>query len=90
MMLLSGTDCIFSHCARIVLMEKGVECDFRFITGDQHPGGLEDINPYAETPTLVDRDLVLYDANLICEYLHDLLKQLIYIRMVRCYFLSMD
>jgi len=71
MLLVSGTDCLFSHAVRIVLKEKGVECEYRFIRQDAELEGLVDLNPYAETPTLIDRDLVLYDPNLICEYLDE-------------------
>jgi stringent starvation protein A len=71
MMLISGTDCLFSQSVRIVLKEKAVECEYRFLKPGQQLEGLAELNPYMETPTLIDRDLVLYDANLICEYLDE-------------------
>ncbi len=71
MTLISGVDCLYSHSTRIILREKDVECEYRFLkVGDQFEG-LAELNPYAETPTLIDRDLVLYDSRLICEYLDE-------------------
>ena len=35
------------------------------------PEDLQDLNPYNSVPTLADRDLVLYDTNVICEYLDE-------------------
>lgn len=71
MTLFSGPDCIYSHSCRIVLNEKDVECQVRFI--DPRRGGetLAELNPYNETPTLLDRDLVLYDPQIINEYLDE-------------------
>ena len=35
------------------------------------PEDLIDLNPYQAVPTLVDRDLVVYEARIICEYLEE-------------------
>lgn len=72
MVLYSASDSIYSHVCRILIHEKEAECEFRF-TEDSivHLQGLGEINPYAETPTLMDRDLVLYDVSLITEYLDE-------------------
>jgi RNA polymerase-associated protein len=70
MVLVSGERCIDSHICRIVLHEKAVESDIHFLG----PGDIDDLaelNPYAETPTLVDRDLVLYGVHVINEYLDE-------------------
>lgn len=72
MTLYSGTLDIYSHRVRIVLAEKGVSVDV--IHAEQGHDRLEDLlqlNPYGTMPTLVDRDLVLYDANIIMEYLDE-------------------
>ncbi len=71
MVLVSGIDCPYSHATRLVIREKDVECDIRFLSEEQKPEVLADLNPYLETPTLADRDLVLYDPFLICEYLDE-------------------
>ncbi len=71
MTLFSGKDCPYSHAARIVLREKDVECDYRYLDGPRQLEALAEYNPYLETPTLLDREVVLYDAALICEYLDE-------------------
>jgi RNA polymerase-associated protein len=60
-----------SHRARIVLAEKGIVIDIVNVQGDDLPEDLLDLNPYHTTPTLLDRDLVLYDARVIMEYLDE-------------------
>ena len=67
----SGTDCVLSHACRIVLQEKDIECELVFTDPDDTCQELADFNPYNETPTLVDRDLVLYDPFIINEYLDE-------------------
>ena len=56
----SGSDDHYSHRVRIVLAEKGVAVDVIEINDDNHPDELADLNPYNSTPTLLDRDLVLF------------------------------
>jgi RNA polymerase-associated protein len=60
-----------SHRTRIVLCEKGVEIDIVSVTPGRFPEDLLDLNPDHSLPTLADRDLVLYDARVITEYLDE-------------------
>lgn len=71
MMLYSGALDVFSHRVRIVLAEKGVSVDVISTDTNDKLEDLHELNPYGTTPTLVDRDLVLYDANIIMEYLDE-------------------
>lgn len=61
----------WSHRVRIVLAEKGVAVDVVDVTPGAVPEDLLDLNPYHSVPTLVDRDLVLYEARIITEYLDE-------------------
>lgn len=71
MTLYSGTTDPFSHRCRIVLYEKGM--DFEVIDVDLYnkPEDIAVINPYYQVPVLVDRDLVLYEPNIINEYIDE-------------------
>jgi RNA polymerase-associated protein len=71
MNLYSGTTCPFSHRCRIVLYEK--QMDFQVIDVDlfNKPEDIAVINPYNRVPVLVDRDLVLYESNIINEYIDE-------------------
>lgn len=71
MTLYSGTTDPFSHRCRIVLFEK--DMDFQVIDVDMFnkPEDLAVINPYNKVPVLVERDLVLYEANIINEYIDE-------------------
>lgn len=71
MTLYSGALDIYSHRVRIVLAEKGVSVDVIHVDGNDKLEDLLQLNPYGTTPTLVDRELVLYDANIIMEYLDE-------------------
>ncbi len=61
----------YSHQVRVVLAEKGVNVDIQTYEKDDLPQKLLDINPYNSLPTLVDRELVLYHAPIIMEYLDE-------------------
>ena len=61
----------YSHRVRIVLAEKGVAVDVLDYTEANKPADLADINPYNSLPTLVDRELVLYEPNVMMEYLDE-------------------
>lgn len=63
--------CIQSHRVRMVLHEKGIAGEVDFVCCKEPPEDLLDLNPYGTTPTLVDRDLVLYEAGIIMEYLDE-------------------
>jgi len=71
MTLYSGTTDPFSHRCRFVLFEKGM--DFQVIDVDMYnkPEELAAINPYNKVPVLVERDLVLFEANIINEYIDE-------------------
>jgi len=71
MALYSGAQCVFSHGCRIVIFEKEVECQIICLDEDDGSELLAKLNPYNETPTLLDRDLVLYGAQIINEYLDE-------------------
>lgn len=72
MTLYSGNKDPYSHRVRIVLAEKGVTFDVIDVdTSNKAREALEELNPYAETPTLIDRDLVLYNSEIIMEYLDE-------------------
>ena len=61
----------YSHRVRMVLCEKSVTVDIIDVDPSNKPEDLAEINPYNSLPTLLDRDLVLYDANVIMEYLDE-------------------
>ena len=71
MNLYSGTTDPFSHRCRIVLYEK--QMDFQVIDVDlfNKPEDIAVINPYNRVPVLVDRDLILYESNIINEYIDE-------------------
>lgn len=71
MTLLTGPLCVLSHCCRIVLLEKDVECSVDYVFANDDPSAVGEHNPYGETPTLLDRDLALYDTTVILEYLDE-------------------
>jgi RNA polymerase-associated protein len=69
--LYSTRDCVHCHRVRMALAAKGVSYDHVLVDLDNPPEDLLDLNPYNSVPTLVDRDLVLYDTSVICEYLDE-------------------
>ncbi|NIG62464.1 MAG: stringent starvation protein A [Serratia symbiotica] len=71
MTLFSGQTDIFSHQVRIVLAEKGVSVEIKQVEMDNLPQDLIDLNPYQTLPTLVDRELTLYESRIIMEYLDE-------------------
>lgn len=71
MTLYSGLSDIHSHRVRIVLAEKGVAFEVVNAQLPEKQDDLRELNPYGTIPTLVDRDLVLYDSNIIMEYLDE-------------------
>ncbi|AEG32178.1 glutathione S-transferase N-terminal domain-containing protein [Thiomicrospira cyclica] len=60
-----------SHRVRLVAKEKDIPMDVIEVDPDDLPEDLVELNPYASLPTLVDRDLILYDAQVIIEYLDE-------------------
>jgi RNA polymerase-associated protein len=71
MTLFSSPTCFYSHRARLVMAEKSIHIDLVDVDGVNLPEDLLDLNPYHSVPTLVDRDLVLYDSRVIIEYLDE-------------------
>lgn len=71
MTLYSGDLDIYSHQVRIVLAEKGVNVDIVNVDENHPSEDLLELNPYNTLPTLVDRELVLYQARVIMEYLDE-------------------
>jgi RNA polymerase-associated protein len=71
MTLYSGTSDPWSHRTRIVLFEKDIECQIVDVDVHKKPRELGELNPYNQVPTMVDRDLVLYESNIINEYLDE-------------------
>jgi len=71
MTLFSSDLCPYCHIVRIVLAEKGINFEIQNVELNNTPEDLRDLNPYNEVPTLVDRDLVLYDYRVIVEYLDE-------------------
>ena len=61
----------YSHRVRIVLAEKGVAVEIHDVDPDNKPEDLASLNPYNSLPTLVDRELVLYEPNVMMEYLDE-------------------
>jgi len=71
MTLFSSPTCALSHCARFVLHEKGVVADVEYYDPANPPEDLLELNPTGVSPTLIERDLVLYDSRIIMEYLDE-------------------
>jgi len=71
MVLYSGTTCPFSQRCRFVLFEKGMDFEIRDIDLYNKPEDLAVMNPYGQVPILVERDLVLYESNIINEYIDE-------------------
>ena len=70
MKLYAGSNCLYGHACRIVLKEKDVDCDVLNPAADPE-FDLTELNPYGESPTLIDRELVLYGDNVITEFLDE-------------------
>ena len=71
MILFTSANCIMSHCARLVVHEKGVPAEIEYFDPNDPPEDLLELNPNGNSPTFVERDLVLYDARIIMEYLDE-------------------
>lgn len=72
MALYSSDRSIHCHRVRFVLAEKGINVDIINISDDESAAAdLAELNPYNETPTLVDRDLLLHNAGVINDYLDE-------------------
>jgi stringent starvation protein A len=71
MVLYSGTTCPFSQRCRFVLHEKGMDFEIKDIDLFNRPDDISVMNPYSQVPILVERDLILYESNIINEYIDE-------------------
>jgi len=71
MVLYSGTTCPFSQRCRFVLFEKGMDFEIRDVDLYNKPEDISIMNPYGQVPILVERDLILYESNIINEYIDE-------------------
>ena len=71
MKLYSNSTDPFSHRCRIVLFEKGMDFDVVDVDLTNKPEDLSTLSPYSDYPVLVERDLILTDANIINEYIDE-------------------
>jgi stringent starvation protein A len=71
MTLFSKANDPWSHRTRLVVAEKNLHIDIIDVQDGHLPEDLLDLNPYHSVPTLVDRDLVIYDSRVIIEYLDE-------------------
>jgi len=71
MVLYSGTTCPFSQRCRFVLFEKGMDFEIKDVDLFNKPEDINVMNPYGQVPILVERDLVLYESNIINEYIDE-------------------
>lgn len=69
--LFSGAICPVSHRTRFAVAEKNIHVETVIVGNGHLPEDLIDLNPYNTVPTLVDRDLALYDSRIIMEYLDE-------------------
>src|SRR3989339_1453603 len=71
MILYSGTACPFSQRCRIVLYEKGMDFEIKDIDPTEKADEIAAMNPYSQLPILVERELTLYESNIINEYIDE-------------------
>ena len=71
MTMYSGATCPYCHRVRVVLAEKNITVEIVDLEPDNISEDLMELNPYGTLPTLVDRDLVLYQSRIIMEYLDE-------------------
>jgi RNA polymerase-associated protein len=71
MTLYSSPTGIFCHRARLVLAEKGISAEIVYVDPADPPDDFMELNPYGNLPSMVDRDLVLYNSGIIMEYLDE-------------------
>ncbi len=72
MTLFSDSKSPSSHRVRLMAKEKDIPLEIIEVdTSEGIPEDLLELNPYGTLPTLVDRDLVLYDPQVIVEYLDE-------------------
>lgn len=68
--LLYADDGYDSHVVRFLLEEKQLPYHMVFVH-EERPEIIAELNPYATLPILANRDVVLYELNIIFEYLEE-------------------
>lgn len=71
MILYSSSTHALSHCARLVAAEKNIACDVIDVNNERRLDELAAVSPYSSIPTLLDRELVVYDVRIISEYIDE-------------------
>lgn len=71
MTLFTAAEDMYCHHVRIVLAEKGIAADWVQVNAGLIPEEVYEVNPYGSLPTLIDRDLALYQSDIILEYLDE-------------------
>ncbi len=71
MTVYSDPACPFSHRTRIAIHEKNIDANIVDVTDGQWPEDVLTINPSGKSPTLIDRDIALFDSNIIISYLDE-------------------
>lgn len=71
MTLYSSPTGIFCHRARLVLAEKEISAEIVYVNPADPPDDFIELNPHGNLPSMVDRDLILYNSRIIMEYLDE-------------------
>lgn len=71
MTLYSDGICPENHCVRLVLAEKDIYFDHQVTQSQILPENLQQLNPYNEILTFVDREVILYEVQIVIEYLDE-------------------
>lgn len=71
MTLYSDAGSAYSHRVRLVLAEKNITVEIQDTDPLELSEDVRDLNPYGTLPTLVDRDLTLFESRIIMEYLDE-------------------
>lgn len=71
MTLFSDSKSPTSHRVRLVAKEKDIPMEIIEVEAGTYPEDLLELNPYATLPTLIDRDLVITDPQVMIEYLDE-------------------
>lgn len=76
LVLYSHPNDVYSHQVRLALAEKRIDYRLVLVDPQQRPEDLAALNPYNSLPTLIDRELRLYETGVILEYLEDRYRQM--------------
>jgi len=71
MTLFSDPTCPYCHRVRMVIAEKRINIEIVNVDAQALPEELLELNPYGTVPTLIDRDLRLYESLIVMEYLDE-------------------